>query len=89
MIKSEMMDEGISAKSRVQSSHGDSHVSLLSTFSRPKTMGGATTEADEGQKARKRKVILMERGASGRGKKGSASRSTRLGHLDTWTLGLT
>ena len=53
-------------------------------------MDEATTkEADEGQKARKRKVILMERGASGRGRMGSASRSTRLGHLDTWTLGLT
>ena len=53
-------------------------------------MDEATTkEADEGQEARKGKVILMEKGASGRGRKGSASRSTRLGHLDTRTLGLT
>ena len=51
-------------------------------------MDEATTkEADEGQKARKGKVI--EKSASGRGRKGSASRFTRLGHLDTWTLGLT
>ena len=53
-------------------------------------MDEATKEADEGHKARKRKVILVEKGASGGGRKGSASRSTQLGHSDTlWTFGLT
>ena len=47
-------------------------------------MDEATKETDEGQKARKGKVILMEKVLQVQ-RKGSASRSTRIGHLDTWS----
>ena len=81
-----MMDEWVrlvqSLEFRVRTVTLMSHFSA--TFSRPKIMDEATKEADEGQKARKRKVILM-----GKVLQVEEERGLHLDppNLDTWTLG--